>query len=74
MKAVKLQAEVQQGRKLVLDLPAEVREGPIEVIVLYSEDEAPGTWARVDAIYSRLAATGRTFGDSAELLREDRDR
>ncbi len=31
-------------------------------------------WAAVDAIYGRLAATGRTFSDSADLLREDRDR
>jgi plasmid stability protein len=31
-------------------------------------------WAQVDAIYRRLAASGRTFSDSADLLREDRDR
>ena len=31
-------------------------------------------WAAVDTIYQRLAASGRTFGDSADLLREDRDR
>jgi antitoxin FitA len=31
-------------------------------------------WTLVDAIYHRLAATGRTFSDSAELLREDRNR
>jgi plasmid stability protein len=31
-------------------------------------------WAPVDAIYSRLARSGRTFTDSAALLREDRDR
>jgi antitoxin FitA len=31
-------------------------------------------WAAVDAIYHRLAATGKTFSDSADLLREDRDR
>jgi plasmid stability protein len=31
-------------------------------------------WARVDAIYDRLAASGRTFSDSSELLREDRER
>ncbi len=31
-------------------------------------------WAPVDAIYRRLAASGRTFTDSADLLREDRDR
>jgi plasmid stability protein len=31
-------------------------------------------WVPVDAIYHRLANSGRTFSDSAELLREDRDR
>lgn len=31
-------------------------------------------WPEVDAIYSRLAASGRSFSDSADLLREDRDR
>ena len=31
-------------------------------------------WAPVDTIYRRLAASGRTFSDSADLLREDRDR
>jgi len=34
----------------------------------------PDLWAPVDAIYQRLAASGRTFKDSADLLREDRDR
>jgi plasmid stability protein len=34
----------------------------------------PGPWSAVDAIYGRLAASGRTFSDSAGLLREDRDR
>lgn len=32
----------------------------------------PGAWARVDAIYERLAKSGRTFSDSAELLRDQR--
>ena len=31
-------------------------------------------WASVDAIYHRLAASGRTFSNSADLLHEDRDR
>lgn len=36
---------------------------------------SPGAdWSEVDAIYNRLAASGRSFSDSAELLREDRDR
>jgi plasmid stability protein len=32
------------------------------------------TWAEVDCIFDRLAASGRSFGESADLLREDRDR
>ncbi len=36
--------------------------------------ERRAVWTPVDAIYERLAASGRTFGDSAELLRKDRDR
>ena len=31
-------------------------------------------WAAVDAIRERLAASGRSFGDSAELIAEDRSR
>ena len=31
-------------------------------------------WATVDTIYHRLAASGRTFTDSVDLLREDRER
>src|SRR5262245_33454131 len=31
-------------------------------------------WRSVDELYQRLAASGRTFSDSADLLREDRDR
>ncbi|MBI2479619.1 MAG: hypothetical protein HYV60_13600 [Planctomycetia bacterium] len=31
-------------------------------------------WAAVDAIRQRLAASKRSFGDSVELLREDRQR
>lgn len=31
-------------------------------------------WSDVDAIYRRLAGSGKSFSDSAELLREDRDR
>jgi plasmid stability protein len=31
-------------------------------------------WAEVNALRDKLAASGRTFSDSAELIREDRDR
>ena len=35
---------------------------------------AADPWAAVNAFRERLAASGRTFGDSTELIREDRDR
>jgi plasmid stability protein len=38
------------------------------------DSKRSGDWAPVDAIYQRLAASGRAFTDSADLLREDRDR
>ena len=37
-------------------------------------DKSSSAWASADAIYRRLVASGRTYSDSAELLREDRDR
>lgn len=45
-------------------------------LILLEALQAPATavWAGVDAIYQRLQATGQSFSDSAELLREDRDR
>jgi plasmid stability protein len=37
-------------------------------------DRKSSGWTEVDAIYDSLSASRRKFGDSAELLREDRDR
>jgi plasmid stability protein len=34
----------------------------------------PVRWAAINALREELAASGRTFSDSAELIREDRDR
>lgn len=31
-------------------------------------------WAEIDAFREQLAASGQTFSDSTELIREDRDR
>jgi len=35
---------------------------------------AANPWAAADAIFNELAASGRTFSDSADLIREDRER
>jgi antitoxin FitA len=44
------------------------------ILVEALRENRPNDWGPVDAIYQRLAKSGRTFSDSAELLREDRDR
>ncbi|HBI45329.1 MAG TPA: hypothetical protein DDY78_21125 [Planctomycetales bacterium] len=46
-----------------------------EVVLLRTRQSGHlDAWQSVDAIRARLAASGRKFSDSAELLREDRDR
>ena len=50
-------------------------EAEILVILTEASRQCPsGTWAAVDAIRQQLASSGRRFGDSAELVREDRQR
>src|SRR5687767_10961197 len=47
-----------------------------EARVILSEvlqSQRPTQWAQVDEIYRRLTASGRTFSDSADSIREDRD-
>jgi plasmid stability protein len=53
-------------------LEAEVKQ----ILTEATHHQPPGAdaWAEVDAIRARLAASGQTFRDSAELLREDRER
>jgi plasmid stability protein len=44
-------------------------------ILAQALESAPqNPWAGVNAIRERLAASGRDFGDSTEMLREDRQR
>ena len=41
------------------------------------EDAVPdyeGAWKRIERLRKRLGGSGRTFSDSAALIREDRDR
>ena len=42
--------------------------------ILTSAVGSADPWAAADAIFDELAATGRTFSDSADLIREDRER
>ncbi|MBI3462059.1 MAG: plasmid stabilization protein [Planctomycetes bacterium] len=36
--------------------------------------DSVNAWAEINAIRERLAATGHHFGDSTDLIREDRER
>jgi uncharacterized protein (DUF433 family) len=48
----------------------DLRPEDIHACIQYAED----VWAAVDAIFDRLSASDRSFSDSADMLREDRDR
>ncbi|OAI47974.1 hypothetical protein AYO44_08270 [Planctomycetaceae bacterium SCGC AG-212-F19] len=45
-----------------------------EILADALRGERPDGWTGVDTIYERLAGSGRSFSDSADLLREDRQR
>ena len=50
-------------------------EAEVKVILTQASQKRPsGVWDEVDAIRERLASSGRSFSDSAELVREDRQR
>ncbi|MEN8216822.1 MAG: hypothetical protein ABFS56_10700 [Pseudomonadota bacterium] len=45
----------------------------VEIIVLPVEEKGKADpWETTDKIYEELVRSGRTFSDSAELIREDR--
>jgi uncharacterized protein (DUF433 family) len=63
------------AQEIITELP-DLDETQIAACLDYARDlavgQCPDPWASVDAVYERLAASGRTFSDSAELLRSDR--
>ena len=50
-------------------------ENEVKIILEQATERAsPSVWTGVDTILQQLASSGRKFTDSAELVREDRDR
>jgi plasmid stability protein len=49
-------------------------EAEAKAILAEALQAPPDPWASINAFRERLAASGRTFSDSTELLREDRER
>lgn len=45
-----------------------------DILVEALQAKKHAAWAQINAFCDRLAASGRTFSDSTELIREDRDR
>lgn len=59
-----------QGRSLEAELKA-ILEAAAEAEVVDKETAMAAAWERIDKARTRYA--GRTFSDSTELIREDRD-
>ena len=57
-----------------LDRPADWPEGCWVTVAPAVSPSRTTVWDEVNAIRAQLAASGRAFSDSAELLREDRER
>lgn len=71
MKALKLNANVDRSRRLVLELPEEIGEGPVEVIVLVPESRRPGASTLAEHLAS-LERGHRTVAEIDEQIRVER--
>lgn len=62
---------------LTLSLPIGRPNAAFDAVVVLNPrptTPAPDPWAAVNTFRERLAAAGKVFADSADLIREDRDR
>lgn len=49
-------------------------QSEVKTILEEAVPDYEGAWKRIDVLRQRLGKSGRTFSDSADLIREDRDR
>jgi len=56
------------------ELEEDVAAGKLDKLAEEALRSKKTPWDEVNAFRDRLAASGRNFGDSAELIHEDRDR
>jgi len=61
---------------VTIQIPKRFPYKQVEIIVLPVEEKGKmdqaDPWETTDKIYEQLVRSGRTFSDSAELIREDR--
>ncbi len=48
-------------------------ESEVRTILEEAVPDFEGAWKRIEKFHKRLKKSGRTFSDSAELIREDRN-
>jgi hypothetical protein len=77
MQTIRLLEKTDKDGTLSLRIPLCQPDSEFEVVVVVQPKTQPAAinpYATMDAIRKALAATGRDFGDSAQDIREDRER
>lgn len=70
MRALKYQVQIGKNRKLVLQMPKAMVEGPAEVIVLVPEERAPTQPAMLAEYLQELAAKPRHTRSKQQIDRD----
>jgi plasmid stability protein len=69
-----VEAEVLKRLTVLADSHGRTAAAEAKVILTQALQQRQNSWTAVDAIRERLAASGKQFSDSTDLVREDRDR
>ena len=70
----------QLDKKVVVRLKKQAKEhgrslqSEVKTILEEAVPDYEAAWKRIERVHTRLRKSGRTFADSADLIREDRDR
>jgi hypothetical protein len=76
MQTIQISERTSTDGTLNLRVPLGRPDTEFDVVLVVQPKGTPapaGRFATMDAIREQLRATGRTFSDSTELIREDRD-
>lgn len=82
MQTIRTSGTTDPDGRLTLSVPVGQPNAEFEAIVVLqpnttasgARNTKPDPWPAINAFRERLAASGRSFTDSAELIREDRER
>ena len=82
MQTIQIRERTNKAGTLSLTIPLGQPDTEFEVLVVVQPKASangtpaptPDRWSAINAFREQLAASGRVFTDSVELIREDRDR